>query len=162
MVGMLGWWKILTTVFDLLVDLSRSSSSTHAQPPLYLSWSSQSVWNPVPGLVSTLFHHMYSTAASNRRSAHSYETLFVALRNQPSSGATRTLPPFGAILKWLLGGLGVSGNECSGRNQAADRRAESVDHLWVKMSPERDVWRVPLSRRGERLRRSGCGPAVPA
>src|ERR1035438_8788729 len=60
MVGMLGWWNILTTVFDLLVDLSRSSSSAHSQPPLYFSWSSQAVGNPVPGLVSTLFHHMYS------------------------------------------------------------------------------------------------------
>src|SRR5665811_1673604 len=60
MVGMLGWWNILTTVFDLLVDLSRSSSSAHSQPPLYFSWSSQAVGNPVPGFVSTLFHHMYS------------------------------------------------------------------------------------------------------
>src|SRR3990170_8940539 len=31
-----------------------------SQPPQYFSWSSQAVGYPVPGLVSTLFHHMYS------------------------------------------------------------------------------------------------------
>src|SRR3972149_351880 len=31
-----------------------------SQPPRYLSWSSHVRGYPVPGLVSTLFHHMYS------------------------------------------------------------------------------------------------------
>src|SRR5215472_13236034 len=60
MVGMFGLWKMLKTVFSLLVDLSPSFPSLHSQPPLYFSWFSHCVGKPVPGLVSTLFHHMYS------------------------------------------------------------------------------------------------------
>src|SRR5215475_12437663 len=60
---MFGLWKILKTVFSLLVDFSLSFPSSHSQPPLYFSWFSHCVGNPVPGLVSTLFHHMYSVPA---------------------------------------------------------------------------------------------------
>src|SRR3974377_2292578 len=60
MVGMDGLWKMLTMVRALPVDFRRSFPLTISQPPRYFSWSSQSVGNPVPGLVSTLFHHMYS------------------------------------------------------------------------------------------------------
>src|SRR5690348_5787877 len=60
MVGWLGLWKILNRVFPLLDDFSCSLLSFTSQPPWYFSWSSHSVGNPVPGLVSTLFHHMYS------------------------------------------------------------------------------------------------------
>src|SRR5215471_778013 len=60
MVGMCGLWKMLKTVFSLLVDFSLSLPLPHSQPPLYLSWFSHCVGKPVPGLVSTLFHHMYS------------------------------------------------------------------------------------------------------
>src|SRR5512147_2585254 len=60
MVGMFGLWKMLKTVFSLLVDFSSSFPSSHFQPPLYFSWSSHFVGKPVPGFVSTLFHHMYS------------------------------------------------------------------------------------------------------
>src|SRR3972149_3511303 len=41
-------------------SLRRSASPRFSQPPKYLVWSSHSVGKPVPGLVSTLFHHMYS------------------------------------------------------------------------------------------------------
>src|SRR5574340_385115 len=51
---------MLKTVFPLLVDLSCSFPSLTSQPPLYFSWSSHCVGKPVPGFVSTLFHHMYS------------------------------------------------------------------------------------------------------
>src|SRR5512146_955004 len=51
---------MLKTVCVLLVDFSRSSPSFNSHPPLYFSWSSQRVGKPVPGFVSTLFHHMYS------------------------------------------------------------------------------------------------------
>src|SRR6516165_7812405 len=44
----------------LSVDFRRNLPLVSSQPPLYLSWSSQLVGYPVPGLVSTLFHHMYS------------------------------------------------------------------------------------------------------
>src|SRR5437867_2669857 len=60
MVGMCGLWKMLKTVFSLLVDFSASLPSLHSQPPLYFSWFSHWVGKPVPGFVSTLFHHMYS------------------------------------------------------------------------------------------------------
>src|SRR5574337_552077 len=60
MVGMDGLWKMLTMVRALPVDFRRSFPSTTSQPPRYFSWSSQSVGKPVPGFVSTLFHHMYS------------------------------------------------------------------------------------------------------
>src|SRR5215469_14548662 len=63
MVGMFGLWKMLKTVFCLLVDFNWSLSPSHSQPPLYFSWFSHCVGNPVPGLVSTLFHHMYSVPA---------------------------------------------------------------------------------------------------
>jgi hypothetical protein len=39
------------------------------KPPPYCSWSSQAVGKPVPGLVSTLFHHMYSDPL---RSVHTF------------------------------------------------------------------------------------------
>src|SRR6516162_9855188 len=60
MVGMFGLWKMLTTVFSLLVHFSPSLPSLHSHPPLYFSWFSHCVGKPVPGFVSTLFHHMYS------------------------------------------------------------------------------------------------------
>src|SRR5512142_2246965 len=60
MVGMFGLWKMLKTVFCLLVDFSCSLPSSTSHPPLYFSWFSHCVGNPVPGFVSTLFHHMYS------------------------------------------------------------------------------------------------------
>ena len=50
----------------VLVELGRAEphvlgSLTFPQTaPRYFSWSSQRVGKPVPGLVSTLFHHMYS------------------------------------------------------------------------------------------------------
>src|SRR5512146_3208345 len=34
--------------------------SRFSHPPWYWDWSSQAVGKPVPGFVSTLFHHMYS------------------------------------------------------------------------------------------------------
>ena len=45
-------------------------------------------------------HHSRPTlaAAVNIRQAPKGGTVLIALRNQSSSGATRTLPPFGAIL----------------------------------------------------------------
>src|SRR5512143_470904 len=60
MVGMEGLWKMFGTTRALPVDLRRSFPSTISQPPRYCSWSSHLVGYPVPGLVSTLFHHMYS------------------------------------------------------------------------------------------------------
>src|SRR5215475_6908630 len=60
MVGIFGLWKMLTTVFSLLVDFSPNLPSLHSHPPLYFSWFSHCVGKPVPGFVSTLFHHMYS------------------------------------------------------------------------------------------------------
>src|SRR6516165_7786731 len=60
MVGIFGLWKMLKTVFSLLVDFRPSFPSLHSHPPLYFSWFSHCVGYPVPGLVSTLFHHMYS------------------------------------------------------------------------------------------------------
>jgi hypothetical protein len=39
---------------------SRTPSPSFTQPPWYFSWSSQRRGKPVPGFVSTLFHHMYS------------------------------------------------------------------------------------------------------
>src|SRR5215469_6931008 len=60
MVGMFGLWNMLKTVFCLLVDFNRRLSPSHSQPPLYLSWFSHCVGKPVPGFVSTLFHHIYS------------------------------------------------------------------------------------------------------
>src|SRR5215510_1316687 len=60
MVGIFGLWKMLTTVLSLLVDFSPSLPSLHSHPPLYFSWFSHCVGKPVPGFVSTLFHHMYS------------------------------------------------------------------------------------------------------
>src|SRR5690349_3586819 len=60
MVGIFGLWKMLNTVFSLLVDFRPSFPSLDSQPPLYFSWFSHCVGNPVPGFVSTLFHHMYS------------------------------------------------------------------------------------------------------
>src|SRR5208282_1061342 len=51
---------MLKSVFALPVDFSRSLPLCISQPPWYFSWSSQSVGKPVPGFVSTLFHHMYS------------------------------------------------------------------------------------------------------
>src|ERR1019366_4488937 len=60
MVGWLGLWKMLNRALPLFWDLSWRSPFFLSQPPLYRSWSSQRVGKPVPGLVSTLFHHMYS------------------------------------------------------------------------------------------------------
>ena len=44
----------------LPVDRNFRFPFSTSQPPLYLLWSSHDVGYPVPGLVSTLFHHMYS------------------------------------------------------------------------------------------------------
>src|SRR5581483_9279160 len=51
---------MLNRALLLFWDLSSRSPFFFSQPPLYRSWSSQRVGKPVPGLVSTLFHHMYS------------------------------------------------------------------------------------------------------
>src|SRR3972149_7906447 len=50
-------------------SLRRSASPRFSQPPKYLVWSSHWVGKPVPGLVSTLFHHMYSVPL---RSVHKF------------------------------------------------------------------------------------------
>src|SRR5215470_3260878 len=60
MLGRLGLWKILGTMRALPVERRRRLSPSVSQPPLYFSWFSHCVGKPVPGLVSTLFHHMYS------------------------------------------------------------------------------------------------------
>src|SRR5215469_1752977 len=60
MVGWLGLWKILNSALPLFCDLSSRLPFSAFHPPLYRFWSSQRVGYPVPGLVSTLFHHMYS------------------------------------------------------------------------------------------------------
>src|SRR5512135_2575179 len=51
---------MLATMLARLVDRSRSLPSPFTQPPAYAAWSSHLVGKPVPGFVSTLFHHMYS------------------------------------------------------------------------------------------------------
>src|SRR5574341_713758 len=60
MEGWLGLWKILKSASPLFCDFSSREPFFFSQPPLYLAWSSHAVGKPVPGLVSTLFHHMYS------------------------------------------------------------------------------------------------------
>src|SRR5512138_1823764 len=61
MVGWLGLWKMLNSALDLSgADFSRRPCLVGSHPPRYFSWSSHVVGYPVPGLVSTLFHHMYS------------------------------------------------------------------------------------------------------
>src|SRR5512146_631382 len=60
MVGWFGLWKILNSASPLFCDFSSIEPFFTSQPPLYFSWSSHAVGKPVPGLVSTLFHHMYS------------------------------------------------------------------------------------------------------
>src|SRR3990172_8756251 len=62
MLGRYGLWNRFPRAPHLpwSFSLSLFCFSSNAQPPLYFSWSSQRVGYPVPGLVSTLFHHMYS------------------------------------------------------------------------------------------------------
>src|SRR3972149_8703142 len=60
MLGMEGLWKMFVTVRALPVDFRRKSPSFSSQPPLNFCWFSHWAGKPAPGLVSTLFHHMYS------------------------------------------------------------------------------------------------------
>ncbi len=69
MLGMDGLWKMFATMRALPVERRRRSSPLTSQPPFHASWSSQRVGKPVPGLVSTLFHHMYSVPG---RSVHTF------------------------------------------------------------------------------------------
>src|SRR5512145_1984163 len=57
---MLGWKNRFSRVGTFPIARSRRRFPSATQPPLYVSWSSQRFGYPTPGLVSTLFHHMYS------------------------------------------------------------------------------------------------------
>src|SRR5512134_1139930 len=57
---MSGWKNRFSRVGPLPRPRSRRRFPSAIHPPLYVSWSSQCFGYPTPGLVSTLFHHMYS------------------------------------------------------------------------------------------------------
>src|SRR5512135_3621940 len=69
MVGRKGLWKRFASPLVRLWSFSRILPPSFTHPPWYFSWSPQREGYPVPGFVSTLFHHMYSVP---RRSVHRF------------------------------------------------------------------------------------------
>src|SRR5512144_1913322 len=57
---MFGWKNMLRRVGPFPSARSRRCPPSTTQPPLNVAWSSHFFGYPIPGLVSTLFHHMYS------------------------------------------------------------------------------------------------------
>ena len=89
---------MLPSVAPLPCSRSLTSPRFFSKPPWYLSWSSHIVGYPVPGFVSTLFHHMYSAPLRSvqmflQAIEHVWQPMHLSRWNTIDTCARISMPP---------------------------------------------------------------------